>query len=91
MDITAHAQIIDILDRAADMALATVRSDGFPQVTVVTFVHDDLKIYFATEPGAQKAVNIADCDKVSLTVTPSGTNGIGSVRISSPSQLMSCI
>lgn len=70
MDTQTHAQIIDILDRTADMTIATVRPDGFPQATVVSFVHDDLRIYFGTFKGAQKALNISSCDKVSLTVTP---------------------
>ncbi len=65
-----HAQIIDILDRTPDMTIATVRPDGFPQATVVGFVHDDLVLYFATFPASQKAANIAECDKVSVTVTP---------------------
>jgi hypothetical protein len=70
MDKNTHAQIIKILDQTMDMTLATVRPDGFPQATVVAFVHDDLMIYFSTAPNAQKALNIAACDKVSLTVTP---------------------
>ena len=70
MQSETHAQIIRILDAAVDMTLATVRPDGFPQATVVTFVHDDLMIYFATEASSQKAQNIARDDKVSLTITP---------------------
>lgn len=70
MHTETHAQIIRILDETFDMALATVRPDGFPLATVVTFVHDDLTIYFATEAASQKAQNIARNDKVSLTITP---------------------
>ena len=70
MDTETHAQIIRILDTAQDMSLATLRPDGFPQATVVSFVHDDLTLYFGTFRGAQKARNIARCDKVSATVTP---------------------
>jgi hypothetical protein len=51
------------------MTIATVRPDGFPQATVVSFVHDDLKLYFGTFSGSQKALNLAACDKVSCTVT----------------------
>ena len=69
MDTETHSQIIEILDTVADMTLATVRPDGFPQATVVSFVHDDLRLYFATGHTAQKALNIAACDKVSATVT----------------------
>lgn len=69
METETHAQIIRLLDEVADMSLATVRPDGFPQATVVSFVHDDLRLYFGTFAGAQKALNLAECDKVSCTVT----------------------
>lgn len=69
MDQEQHAQIIEILDQTDDMTIATIRPDGFPQATVVAFVHDDLRIYFSTFPASQKVRNIAETDKVSLTVT----------------------
>ena len=70
MDSETHAQIIEILDRTRDMTVATIRRDGFPQATVVSFVHDDFRLYFETFPSAQKAQNINACDKVSTTITP---------------------
>lgn len=74
MDQDTHAQIIRLLDEVPDMTIATLRPDGFPQATVVSFVHDDLRLYFGTFAGSQKALNIAECDKVSCTVTrPYGT------------------
>lgn len=69
MDSQLHAQIIEILGQTDDMTIATVRPDGFPQATVVAFVHDNLRIYFSTFPAAQKVQNITQCDKVSLTIT----------------------
>lgn len=69
MDRETHAQIIEILDQSNDMSVATVRPDGFPQATVVAFVHHDLTIYFSAAAESQKARNIAANDKVSLTVT----------------------
>ena len=69
MDVEAHAQIMEILDSVKDMTIATIRSDGFPQATVVAFVHDDLRLYFATALASQKARNIVMCDKVSDTIT----------------------
>lgn len=70
MEKEQRAQITDILDKTDDMTIATIRPDGFPQATVVAFVHDGLRIYFSTFPASQKAGNIADNDKVSLTITP---------------------
>lgn len=70
MDADTHAQIIEILDKAKDMTIATVRSDGFPQATVVAYVHDNLRLYFWTGLATQKALNISACDKVSATIAP---------------------
>jgi nitroimidazol reductase NimA-like FMN-containing flavoprotein (pyridoxamine 5'-phosphate oxidase superfamily) len=61
-------QIISILDAAEDLTIATVRADGYPQATTVSFVNDGLAIYFGTWVNSQKAKNIARCDKVSVTV-----------------------
>lgn len=69
MHADAHAQIIEILDNVREMTIATIRPDGFPQATVVTFVHDDLRLYFFVDHASQKARNIAGCDKVSATIT----------------------
>lgn len=57
-----------ILGSAKDMTIATIRKDGFPQATTVSFVNDGLTIYFGCDSNAQKAANIALNNKVSLTV-----------------------
>ena len=64
-----HDKIVTILDRCPDMTIATVRPDGAPQATVVSFVHDGLQIYFGTGREAQKALNIEREPRVSVTVT----------------------
>lgn len=69
MDTQLYAQITEILAKTGDMTIATVRPDGFPQATVVAFVHDDFRIYFSTFPASQKVQNIMQNDKVSLTIT----------------------
>ena len=74
MDKALHETILDILAHTNDMTIATVRPDGFPQATTVSYVSEDLTIYFATGSHAQKAQNIAECDKVSLTVDRPYTN-----------------
>lgn len=63
------AQILEILDGARDLTLATVREDGYPQATTVSFVHDGLIIYFGCGSSSQKARNIRRSDKVSLAVS----------------------
>jgi hypothetical protein len=67
---TVRDRIIDILDRCRDMTIATVRPDGAPQATVVSFVHDGLLIYFGCGAESQKARNIASNRRVSITITP---------------------
>ncbi len=69
MDSAMTQEIVAILAGATDMTIATVRPDGYPQATVVSYVNDDMTIYFGTAAELQKARNIASCDKVSLTVT----------------------
>jgi general stress protein 26 len=61
-------ETLSILAGASDMTLATVREDGYPQATTVSYVNDHLAIYFGYAAESQKAVNIARNDRVSLTV-----------------------
>ena len=68
MDTSLKQNILSILDGAKDMTIATVRDDGFPQATTVSYAHDDLTLYFGTSAVSQKARNIERSDKVSLTV-----------------------
>jgi len=68
MDKELHDQIIAILNDVDDMTIATQRADGFPQATTVTFVNDDLTLYFMTPERAQKTSNIDKNNKVSLTI-----------------------
>lgn len=69
MDQALRDAVLLILGSAKDLALATIRPDGYPQVTTVSFAHDDLFIYFACSDVSQKARNIDRNAKVSLTIT----------------------
>lgn len=68
MDQALVEKIKTILKNAKDMTIATIREDGFPQATTVSYVCDGLTIYFGCDPNAQKAKNIARSNKVSITV-----------------------
>lgn len=68
MDSHLHDEIADILDRAVDMTVATVREDGYPQATTVSFVNDGLTLYFGCGARSQKADNIRRDGRVSITV-----------------------
>ena len=62
--------IAAILGVATDLAIATVRADGWPQVTTVSFVADGTRIYFGTWTKSRKAQNIERDPRVSISVTP---------------------
>ncbi|MBV9373565.1 MAG: pyridoxamine 5'-phosphate oxidase family protein [Alphaproteobacteria bacterium] len=62
-------EILSILDDANDMTIATVREDGFPQATTVSYANNGLTIYFGCAEHSQKAQNLARDSKVSLMVS----------------------
>lgn len=65
---SVREQVEEIIESVDDMTIATVREDGYPQATTVSYVNDGPVIYFGTSPHSQKAKNIAHNNKVSLTV-----------------------
>jgi hypothetical protein len=69
MDSGLREEILSILKGAGDMTTATIRPDGYPQATTVSYVSEGLVIYFGCAAESQKARNLALNDKVSLTVT----------------------
>jgi general stress protein 26 len=68
MDPALEQEIVSILDEANDLTIATVREDGYPQATTVSYVNKGLTIYFGCAAQSQKASNIGHSAKVSLTV-----------------------
>lgn len=64
----ARDRILAILSAGADLTLATLRPDGYPQATTVSFVNQGLVLYAGIGLDSQKARNIAHCPKVSLTI-----------------------
>ncbi len=74
MDDATRAFVLDILDQGKDLSLATIRPDGYPQATTVSYANDGLTIYVAIGKESQKAHNIRQCGKVSLTVNADYTD-----------------
>ena len=68
MDKQSRDFILEILDKARDLTIATNRADGWPQATTASFVHDGLIIYLGVGPEGQKAKNIARDPRVSVVV-----------------------
>lgn len=60
--------ILRILDENRTMTIATLRSDGWPQATIVGFVHDDLTLYFAVSRNSQKLENIRRDPRTSIAM-----------------------
>jgi nitroimidazol reductase NimA-like FMN-containing flavoprotein (pyridoxamine 5'-phosphate oxidase superfamily) len=64
-----HKQaILDLLAKHRIMTVATVRPDGWPQVTTVGYVSEGLLIYFLCGRHSQKAANIGADNRISLTI-----------------------
>jgi nitroimidazol reductase NimA-like FMN-containing flavoprotein (pyridoxamine 5'-phosphate oxidase superfamily) len=68
MDEDIKKKILTLLDQHRIMTIATLRPDGWPQATTVGYVNEGLDIYFLCGLDSQKAANIAQDDRVSLTI-----------------------
>ncbi|WP_292932289.1 pyridoxamine 5'-phosphate oxidase family protein [Noviherbaspirillum sp.] len=68
MDQENRKFIQNIIDNGKDLTLATIRQDGYPQATTVSYASDGLTIYVTIGKESQKANNIRHCEKVSLTI-----------------------
>jgi general stress protein 26 len=66
MEPALEQEIVSILNEANDLAIATVREDGYPQATTVSYVNDGLTIYFGCAAQSQKARNIEHSAKINL-------------------------
>ena len=61
-------KILALLDQHRIMTIATLRPDGWPQATTVGYVNEGLTLYFLCGLDSQKAANLAQDDRVSLTI-----------------------
>lgn len=68
MDQATRDFVQRIIEHARDLTLATIRPDGYPQATTVSYANDGLTIYVGIGKDSQKANNIRHCNKVSLTI-----------------------
>lgn len=68
MDASIRAQILRLLDEHRIMTLATLRPDGWPQATTVGYLSEGLTLYFMCGKDSQKARNLAQDNRVSLTI-----------------------
>jgi nitroimidazol reductase NimA-like FMN-containing flavoprotein (pyridoxamine 5'-phosphate oxidase superfamily) len=68
MDEEIRNKILTLLGQHRIMTIATLRPDGWPQVTTVGYASEGLTIYFVCGSDSQKAANLARDDRVSLTI-----------------------
>ena len=61
-------QAIRILDSHRIMAISTLRSDGWPQTTIVGYANVGLTLYFMIFRSSQKFSNIQRDDRISIAV-----------------------
>ena len=59
---------IDILQDNRLMAISTLRPDGWPQTTMVSYANEAILIYFVVARQSQKFANIERDDRVSLVI-----------------------
>lgn len=70
-DIAAEAagkRALQILSENRIMAVATLRPDGWPQATMVGYIHDGLTLYFVVARDGQKLANIQRDARVSIAI-----------------------
>lgn len=59
---------VEILSQYRLMALATLRADGWPQATMVSYANDGLLLYFVISKKSQKYANIDRDSRVSIVI-----------------------
>ena len=80
-DAELKARILAILDENRIMTVATARPDGWPQATMVGYVHDDLTLYFAVARDSQKFANIEHDPRISIAIGKDSPNHIDGVSM----------
>jgi len=81
------AKIVELLSEHENMAIATLRPDGWPQTTMVGYVHDELTLYFASALKSQKLANIRRDDRISIALgheEPTRLRGLSMAAFAQP-------
>ncbi len=68
MDDETRKRILALLGQHRIMTIATLRPDGWPHATTVSYVNEGFTLYFLCGLHSQKATNLARSDRVSLTI-----------------------
>jgi nitroimidazol reductase NimA-like FMN-containing flavoprotein (pyridoxamine 5'-phosphate oxidase superfamily) len=68
MDDSMKQKILALLEGHRIMTIATLRPDGWPQATTVGYVNEGLKLWFLCGLDSQKCKNLAQDNRVSVTI-----------------------
>jgi len=68
MDEKLRRKVQTLLDQHRAMRIATLRPDGWPQVTTVGYANEGFTLYFLCGRDSQKAANLAGDNRVSLAI-----------------------
>jgi nitroimidazol reductase NimA-like FMN-containing flavoprotein (pyridoxamine 5'-phosphate oxidase superfamily) len=82
MEEAIRRKILTLLDQHRIMTVATLRPDGWPQATTVGYVNEGLTLYFLCGLDSQKAHNLAQDDRVSLTIDHDTSDLLGITGLS---------
>jgi hypothetical protein len=82
MDDGLRRRIEQILGANRIMSLATLRPDGWPQVTTVGYANEGLSLYFLCGPESQKAINLAGDPRASLAINGDSAQVMGITGLS---------
>jgi nitroimidazol reductase NimA-like FMN-containing flavoprotein (pyridoxamine 5'-phosphate oxidase superfamily) len=66
---SANREILAIIAEGQDMTVATLRPDGWPQATTVSYASSGCALYFGCGSQSQKCANLTRDDRVSATIT----------------------
>jgi general stress protein 26 len=67
-DARTRQKVLELLDENRLMTVATLRMDGWPQATMVGYIHDDLTLYFSVARISQKLENIKRERRISIAL-----------------------
>jgi general stress protein 26 len=67
-DAKTKQKVLELLDETRLMTVATLRMDGWPQATMVGYIHDDLTLYFSVARISQKLENIKREPRISIAL-----------------------
>ena len=82
------AHILAVLAENRVMTVATVRPDGWPQATMVGYVHDALTLYFAVARTSQKFANIERDPRISVALGWDGAKRIRGLSMAARAEVV---